>query len=183
MNQYLARNLQETFLIERALIDLYRRLNTLVDQVRSNTPSGWTPRELELVVGQVVTLTSRVRYQEKDGQAIPIEVDDALLPILRLAIELHLEKTVTDQEATTTVTHWEEPQQALQVNLEVGRKLLNDQPLADVVAADSLSIDRYLNLEAANRIRGATSDGGRNKIASYEDGVPHSKSSLVIYSR
>ena len=155
MTRYMALSLAESFLVQRALNDLYRRFETLKNQVRGNTPSGWTPRELEFATDQVVSLTSRVNYQEKNEQGISNEIDDALLPMLRLAIELYLEKTVADQEATATVTHSDEPQQTLQASLDMGRKLLNDPGLADVVAANSLSLDRYLNLEAVTRIHGA----------------------------
>ena len=40
MNQYMALRLAESFLVQRALNDLYRRFEALKNQVRRNTPSG-----------------------------------------------------------------------------------------------------------------------------------------------
>ncbi len=104
---------------------------------------------------QLNNLDNSLANQSKAGIRLPCLISTADLPLLRLAIDEQLEITVLMQEETNQLTHLEEPQRALKLQMEAGQALLGLAPFKEVESTPTYSLSNYLNLETITRIQGS----------------------------
>ena len=139
---------------ERARTALNAQLMQLGNVVQTRTPSRWVPQEISDARRSLRRLSGCIVRQSKGGSPLPCVIPIEDLPVLRLAIELHVEATVLQQEQTASLTHSQEPQAALQRQLNTGLEFLRSSLFSDVECAQAFSLDRYVNLETVMSIPG-----------------------------
>lgn len=136
---------------QRALsIQLQRLENT----VRDWTPSKWAPQDISDAIQTLNRVGDCLGRRVKDDMVLPSEIPAEDLPLLRLALEVHVEGTILKQEQTASLTHRQEPQTTLQIELDSGLALLQRDPLVSIEAAQPFSLASYLNLETIMRVPG-----------------------------
>jgi diguanylate cyclase (GGDEF)-like protein len=135
---------------------LQTQLKQVLDVVRSQTPSNWVPQEISDALRSLSRLSGCIVRQSREGNTLPCVIQIEDLPVLRLAIELHVEEKVLQQEQTASLTHSQEPQVTLQKQLDTGLTFLRSSLFSGVEPTLAFSLDRYLNLETVMRFRGAS---------------------------
>ena len=134
---------------------LSTRLWDLQSSISFEFPNGWVPSDLSHAVIHVRNLEAYLHMSFQDGQSLPTEFQPEYLPLIRLAIEEHIERLVFAQEDSARRTYLEEPQKVLADQIDVGHALLNRPPLDQVIDFPVFSLAQYLNLETITRVLGA----------------------------
>jgi diguanylate cyclase (GGDEF)-like protein len=127
--------------------------------LRNNTstqfPSGWIPREIIDAQNAASNLKSHIQSTSKDGHLLPYKLlDPCTFPFLRYAIERYIQVLINQKEDTAKLSHRQEPQDLLNVQIECGRSVLKIPLLADVSPVEQLHLSHYFNLETLARIMG-----------------------------
>ena len=84
----------ELAFVHKAREALSTRLLDLQNSIRVEFPNGWVPSDLNHAQNCVRNLEENLSMSYRAGQPLPTEIPTQYLPLLRLAIEEHLERLV-----------------------------------------------------------------------------------------
>ena len=151
---------QRTFAVS-ALDALVSWLIRRRDAIAAALPSGWAPPEIhEAIQAASRTWHALINYRvglppgTASGAVAACQLRCQDLPVLRLALEVHIEATILAQESTARLSHLETPQRELAEKIQAGHSILQLAPLAGVVPAGPFRLSEYLNLETVTKLQG-----------------------------
>ena len=133
---------------------LSARLEELKSAIAKEFPQAWVPSELSGALGRIGALRRCLVRQRRDDQNLPCEMETDQAPLLRLAIEEHVERLTQAKEESARRTNLDEPQLALEAQIKVGMAMIERSPLAGVLRLPEFTLAAYLNIETVTRMLG-----------------------------